>query len=119
MKHLHLRAKFITINESTLAMYNSNYHLNPTTTNGKTIKMLILVLLTTCNSCIACKWKPVNWTEILVAVNTKPTLKIFKGFNVLYKCEKTRLEKERTKIVALKYSTSDKYSYLKGLGNWK
>ena len=71
-------------------------------------EMLIFVFLTTYNSRIVCKLKPVNWTKTFVAVNQKPKLTIFRGFNVLYKRVKTKIEKERTKTVTLNYSLSDR-----------
>ena len=71
-------------------------------------EMLIFIFLTAYNSRIVCKLKPVNWIKTFVAVNQKPILTIFRGFNVLYECVKTKIEKERTKTVTLKYSLSDR-----------
>ena len=71
-------------------------------------EMLIFVFLTTYNSRIVCKLKPMNWAKTLVTINKKPELTIFWGFNVLYKRVEAKVEKERTKTVALKYSPSDR-----------
>ena len=91
------------------AFVNSKYHLCPLVPNGKTVKeMLILVFLTTYNSRIVCKLKPMNLAKILVTINKNPKLTIFWGFNVLYKRVETKVEKERTNTVALKYSPSDR-----------
>ena len=49
-----------------------------------------------------------NWAKTLVTINKIPELTIFWSFNVLYKRAETKVEKERTKIVTLKYSPSDR-----------
>ena len=71
-------------NSEGYAFFNSNYHLCPLTPNCKTVKeMLIFVFLATYNSRIVCKLK-------------------------LHTHVETKIEKERTKTVALKYSPSDR-----------
>ena len=69
--------------------------------------MLIFVFLTTYNSPIVCKFKPMNWAKTLVTINKIPELTIFWSFNVLYKRAETKVE-ERTKTVTLKYSPSNR-----------
>ena len=66
----------------------------------------MFVFFTTYDSCIICKLKAMNWAKTLVTINKKSKLTIFWGFNVLYKRVETKVEKERTKTVALKYSPS-------------
>ena len=82
------------------------YHL--LAPNGEAIEqVLILILLTTNNSCFFCLLEPVNWIKIFTVIKEKPKLAIIWCYDVVDKGITAKVEEERTKTITLKYTASN------------